>query len=117
MLSFSCSTCGRACYCSRSCREEHVPVHQYECPGYMKHLWYLIGIAHLGVRSFLDGFVGSMQKISNIVDCTPDILFNKMLEISEAQRESYQYGKVFRLVTNFDKMSLSDVIQYSLVCS
>ncbi|XP_053695087.1 SET and MYND domain-containing protein 4 [Sabethes cyaneus] len=114
VIPFPCSTCGRACYCSRACREEHVPVHQYECPGYMKHLWYLIGIAHLGVRSFLDGFESSMQKISNIDDCTPDVLFNKFLEISEEQRDSYQYGKVFRLVTNFERMSLSDVIQYSL---
>ncbi|XP_058818584.1 SET and MYND domain-containing protein 4 isoform X2 [Topomyia yanbarensis] len=114
IIPFPCATCGRACYCSIVCRQKHIPVHQYECPGYEKHLWYLIGIAHLGIRSFLDGFQSSMQKLSTSDECTPEVLFSDVLDTAEAQHESYHYGKVLRLVTNFDKLALSDMVQYSL---
>ncbi|XP_058448174.1 SET and MYND domain-containing protein 4 [Malaya genurostris] len=114
VIPFPCSSCGRACYCSITCRQEHIPVHRYECPGYEKHLWYLIGIAHLGIRCFLDGFQDSMQKMNSTIECTAEVFFEDVLNIAEEQHQTYHYGKVLRLVTNLDKMSVSDMVQYSL---
>ncbi|XP_050084696.1 SET and MYND domain-containing protein 4-like [Anopheles aquasalis] len=114
VIPFPCYTCGRACYCSTNCREKHEPVHRYECYGYRKHLWYLIGIAHLGIRSFLDG----TSTIVSAVNCeTKDAtnLFQELLDGTQHEDNRFlEYGRVFRLVTNFDRMEPEDVLQYAL---
>nr|XP_029729143.1 SET and MYND domain-containing protein 4-like [Aedes albopictus] len=114
IIPFPCASCGRACYCSVACCKEHSDLHRYECPGYEKHLWYMIGIAHLGMRSFLDGFGSSTEKLDVLQECTAEKMFQYVSDKSESEHKEYPYGKVFRLVTNLDKMSLSDMIQYSL---
>lgn len=114
VVPFPCSTCGRACYCSTSCRKEHASIHRYECPGYGKHLWYLIGIAHLGIRSFLDGFQCSTEKLDMMEESTPEALFKTVLDTAEAEHKTYPYGRMLRLVTNFENMDAVDLIQYSL---
>ncbi|XP_053673613.1 SET and MYND domain-containing protein 4-like [Anopheles nili] len=113
VIPFPCPECGRACYCSSVCRKEHKSLHRFECYGYQKHLWYLIGIAHLGIRSFLHGF-GSIQSValnaSNSMSC-----YQQLMKLTECEEnEFYQYGRVLRLVTNFDRMEMSDVLQYAL---
>ncbi|XP_065085635.1 SET and MYND domain-containing protein 4 [Ochlerotatus camptorhynchus] len=114
IIPFPCSTCGRACYCSVQCCEEHSQVHRYECPGYGKHLWYLIGIAHLGLRSFLDGFESSIENLDDLKECTAERLFEHVADKVESQHKEYPYGRVFRLVSNLDKMAVTDMIQYTL---
>ncbi|XP_055639180.1 SET and MYND domain-containing protein 4 [Toxorhynchites rutilus septentrionalis] len=114
VVPFPCSACGGACYCSIKCREAHVPIHQFECPGYEKHLWYLIGIAHLGMRCFLDGFESSMQKIATVDQCTPEKMFEHLLKTVETEQESYPYGKVLGLLTNIEHMDLTDMVLYSM---
>uniref|UniRef100_A0A8D8GLA4 Protein-lysine N-methyltransferase SMYD4 n=1 Tax=Culex pipiens TaxID=7175 RepID=A0A8D8GLA4_CULPI len=113
VIPFPCITCGRACYCSVACRKNHSS-HRFECAGYGKHLWYLIGIAHLGMRSFLDGFEASTQKLDLSVESTPEGLFKSVLDTAEAEHKEYPYGKVLRLVTNFEQMDVMDILQYSL---
>ncbi|XP_055593845.1 SET and MYND domain-containing protein 4 [Uranotaenia lowii] len=115
IIPFPCAVCGRACYCSITCRLEHDAIHQYECPGYEKHLWYLIGIAHLGIRSFLDGWESSTSVyLDSEEEFTPEIMFKAVRDRAKTDHPKYPYGKVFRLVTNFEKMDVIDMIQYSL---
>ncbi|XP_035778252.1 SET and MYND domain-containing protein 4-like [Anopheles albimanus] len=114
VIPFPCSTCGRACYCSTSCRDKHKPVHRYECFGYRKHLWYLIGIAHLGIRSFLDG---TSTIASGVNDNAKDAanLFHELVDGTQEEDNRFgEYGRVFRLVTNFDRMEPEDLLQYAL---
>ncbi|EAT40978.1 AAEL007348-PA [Aedes aegypti] len=114
IIPFPCPSCGRACYCSVACCKEHSELHRYECPGYEKHLWYLIGIAHLGMRSFLDGFASSTHNLEELKECNAEKMFQYVSDKAEMQYKAYPYGKVFRLVANLDKMLLSDMVQYAL---
>ncbi|XP_062547054.1 SET and MYND domain-containing protein 4 [Armigeres subalbatus] len=114
VIPFPCPTCGRACYCSVACYKEHCNLHRYECPGYEKHLWFMIGIAHLGMRSFLDGFISSTEEFVDLKECNAEKMFQNVADKAEAQHKNYPYGKVFRLITNLDKMVPSDMVQYSL---
>ncbi|XP_049548997.1 SET and MYND domain-containing protein 4-like [Anopheles darlingi] len=114
VIPFPCSTCGRACYCSPICREKHEPVHRYECFGYRKHLWYFIGIAHLGIRSFLDGTVTIACAINGKAKDAAT-LFQELLDGTQNEDNRFcEYGRVFRLVTNFDRMEPDDLLQYAL---
>uniref|UniRef100_A0A6E8VWN5 Protein-lysine N-methyltransferase SMYD4 n=1 Tax=Anopheles coluzzii TaxID=1518534 RepID=A0A6E8VWN5_ANOCL len=113
VVPFPCPTCGRACYCSTRCRVAHRPVHRFECFGYRKHLWYQIGIAHLGLRCFLDGFgtiAGEMAKATDASVC-----YQRVLEATREEDNPFShYGRVLRLVTNFDKMDPDDRMRYTL---
>ncbi|XP_058126922.1 SET and MYND domain-containing protein 4-like [Anopheles coustani] len=114
VIPFPCATCGGACYCSIQCRTNHASIHRYECYGYRKHLWYHIGIAHLGMRCFLDGCAAIRTTDFNITDTLTDI----GQIISPAEQDNSALGNyigLFHLVTNFEKMDMADVLQYALV--
>uniref|UniRef100_A0A182PW12 Protein-lysine N-methyltransferase SMYD4 n=1 Tax=Anopheles epiroticus TaxID=199890 RepID=A0A182PW12_9DIPT len=113
VIPFPCPTCGRACYCSSRCRRAHESVHRFECYGYQKHLWYRIGIAHLGLRSFLDGFGTIYEEMAKAKTAT-EFYRLLMADTSEEVNRFSDYGRVLRLVTNFDKMDLKDRLRYSL---
>jgi hypothetical protein len=102
-------------YCGPKCRKEHVGIHTYECQGHSRQLWHLIGIAHLGLRTFLVGFEKSLPKLNSKSYDTALQLFKAMEKVSERYHKSFQYGEVFRLVTNFDKMNPQDFLQYAMV--
>ncbi|XP_052892696.1 SET and MYND domain-containing protein 4-like [Anopheles moucheti] len=113
VIPFVCATCGRACYCSPQCRENHQSVHRFECYGYQKRLWFSIGIAHLGIRCLLDGFDTIRNEILKANSATA--CYKRLLEMTSGEEnELGDYGKVFRLVTNFKKMDKDDVLRYAL---
>ncbi|XP_052864294.1 SET and MYND domain-containing protein 4-like [Anopheles cruzii] len=112
VIPFPCATCGRACYCSSKCRQQHEALHRFECFGYRKHLWHLIGIAHLGIRSFLDGFGTILCEIRTRRN-SAEAWFQELARECEGNRFA-EYGRVFRLVTNFDQMKRDDLLHYSM---
>ncbi|XP_058056793.1 SET and MYND domain-containing protein 4 [Anopheles bellator] len=112
VIPFPCASCGRACYCSSKCRQQHAALHRYECFGYRKHLWHLIGIAHLGIRSFLVGFGTILSEIRTRRD-SAEAWFQELTRECEDNRFA-EYGRVFRLVTNFDQMKKDDLLHYSM---
>lgn len=111
---FPCYKCCRASYCSPKCCEDHQPIHKFECVGYQKNLWRQIGIAHLALRNFLVGFNEAFEKISHLKNVRPHDLNERLIRYAEDDRD-FRYGEVLRLVTNFDKMDMKDVISYALV--
>ncbi|TDG50775.1 hypothetical protein AWZ03_002764 [Drosophila navojoa] len=49
-----CSQCHqRVVYCSRRCRQLNEQIHSYECAGYKKNLFTLLGVSHLALRMVL----------------------------------------------------------------
>uniref|UniRef100_A0A182KF07 Protein-lysine N-methyltransferase SMYD4 n=1 Tax=Anopheles christyi TaxID=43041 RepID=A0A182KF07_9DIPT len=113
VVPFPCDTCGRACYCSILCRKAHQPVHQLECFGYRKHLWFRIGIAHLGLRCLLDGFGTISEEIATAKDAT--VCYERLMEATREEPNPFShYGRVLRLVTNFEKMERNDRLRYAL---
>uniref|UniRef100_A0A182Y0H3 Protein-lysine N-methyltransferase SMYD4 n=1 Tax=Anopheles stephensi TaxID=30069 RepID=A0A182Y0H3_ANOST len=116
VIPFPCSSCGGACYCSIQCRADHRQVHRFECAGYQKRLWYFIGIAHLGIRSFLDGFDTIRSELLKVsaASCVEWSLRKWLGAITSGGKDYGQYGKVLRLVTNFHKMDPDDVLRYAM---
>ncbi|XP_055707359.1 SET and MYND domain-containing protein 4-like [Phlebotomus papatasi] len=117
IVSFPCYECYKATYCSTKCRKDHEAIHSVECFGYKRNLWYYIGIAHLSVRTFLSGFPELVERLENDTTITtlPE-LWRKTLDL--CNDESFRYGRVLRLVSNFEKMSEStDFIRYSLTAT
>ncbi|XP_050077118.1 SET and MYND domain-containing protein 4-like [Anopheles maculipalpis] len=116
VIPFPCSTCGSACYCSIQCRDDHRPVHRFECTGYQKRLWHFIGIAHLGMRSFLDGFDTIRSKMLKLCDEKCDPKFDVWLTdvTSGGEKQFGHYKQVLGLVTNFHRMDPDDVLRYAL---
>lgn len=108
-----CSTCKRASYCSQSCLTEHKDIHQFECNGYRKHLWFEVGISHLALRTMLCGINDLMERIQHLPDATPLAAWNELL-LSVDDTE-FTYGKVVHLVTNFEKTDNDDFLGYVLV--
>lgn len=114
-IPFPCNVCGRASYCSITCRLDHNYCHKTECQGYKINLWYSIGIAHLAMRTFLSGFKEMMEKLrKNQEPKTPEDIFIEMGYLSAEDRD-FRYGQVFRLATNFDKMDREDLKKYWMV--
>lgn len=113
---FPCYKCACASYCSPKCTIDHQSIHKYECAGYQKSLWHQIGIAHLAFRCFLAGFDEAFKKISHLKNVKPQTLIDKLISIVK-DGDGFEYGKVLRLVTNFEKMETQDVISYALVRS
>uniref|UniRef100_A0A182WGB6 Nuclear pore complex protein Nup214 n=1 Tax=Anopheles minimus TaxID=112268 RepID=A0A182WGB6_9DIPT len=109
-----CSACGQACYCSIQCRENQQSVHRFECHGYKLGLWRTIGIAHLGIRCLLDGFGTIRDEILKANSAT--VCYKRLIEVANDEENAFgHYGRVFRLVTNFEKMHRDDVVRYALV--
>lgn len=113
IIPFPCTACKRASYCSISCQSDHKEIHQFECNGYKKHLWYEIGIAHLALRTMLCGINDSIKKIHHLCDTTPLSAWNELL-LSVDEMDS-TYGSVLQLVTNFDTTNYDDFLGYVLV--
>lgn len=112
IIPFPCNTCGRASYCSITCRMNHNYCHKIECPGYKINLWYSIGIAHLAMRTFLTGFKEMIEKLRKRQELkTPEEIFIELAYLSAEDRD-FRYGQVFRLATNFDKMNRDDLKKY-----
>lgn len=107
-----CGKCKRASYCGLSCLNEHQAIHQFECNGYKKHLWYEIGIAHLALRTMLCGINDLMKSIHHSHDMTPLAAYCLLLSVEEP---SFAYGRVLQLVTNFEKSNSDDFLGYVLV--
>lgn len=90
---FLCLDCRHSSYCSNSCRENHKPIHKYECEGYKKNLFLEIGIAHLSLRVLLIGFK-SLEGLLESLDRThfknnPEKIYNFILK--EANKISQDY--------------------------
>uniref|UniRef100_A0A182S782 MYND-type domain-containing protein n=1 Tax=Anopheles maculatus TaxID=74869 RepID=A0A182S782_9DIPT len=110
-----CPTCGSACYCSIQCRDDHRPVHRFECVGYQKRLWYFIGIAHLGIRCFLDGFDTIRSEILKLNDNTIPSFIELLNEVTSDGKEGFgNYRQMMGLVTNFEKKPIDDIIHYAM---
>lgn len=101
----------RASYCSVSCLNQHKRIHKYECIGYQKNLWMKIGIAHLAFRNFIVGFFELLEVLDELKTTTPDGIFKQLSEINMTK---FAYADVMRLVTNFEKMDISDCLRYAL---
>uniref|UniRef100_A0A1B0CCB1 MYND-type domain-containing protein n=1 Tax=Lutzomyia longipalpis TaxID=7200 RepID=A0A1B0CCB1_LUTLO len=117
IISFPCYECYRATYCSTKCRKEHEAIHALECHGYKRDLWYYIGIAHLSVRTFLAGFPELVERLENEpAIASVSELWERTQQL--CNDETFRYGRVLRLVSNFEKMSEStDFIRYSLTAT
>lgn len=113
IIPYPCDHCKRASYCGLSCLNEHKNVHQFECSGYKKHLWYEIGIAHLALRTLLCGIDELMEKIYHSHDTAPLSAWNDLL--LTVDETDFAYGSVLKLVTNFDKTNSDDFLGYVLV--
>lgn len=108
-----CGKCKRASYCGLSCLNQHQAIHQFECNGYKKHLWYEIGIAHLALRTMLCGINDLMKRINHSHDMTPLAAWNELL--LSVEEPNFTYGSVLQLVTNFEKSNTDDFLGYVLV--
>uniref|UniRef100_A0A182LUB5 Protein-lysine N-methyltransferase SMYD4 n=1 Tax=Anopheles culicifacies TaxID=139723 RepID=A0A182LUB5_9DIPT len=114
VIPYVCSTCGRACYCSPQCKETHRSVHRFECYGYKLALWQTIGIAHLGIRCLLDGFGTIRNELFKAKRAT--VCYKRLIEAASGEENAFgPYGRVLRLVTNFEKMDQEDVLRYAMV--
>lgn len=89
-------------------------VHRFECVGYRKNFWFEIGIAHLALRTALDGFGEMIGCLRNFNDEKPMTLW-KLLQRTAMERVDFTYGNVIQLVTNFPKMDPVDYLSYSMV--
>ncbi|KAJ6603167.1 SET and MYND domain-containing protein 4, partial [Pseudolycoriella hygida] len=115
IIPFPCVDCKRASYCGPSCFNEHKEIHQFECSGYKKHLWYEIGIAHLAVRTMLCGIDELMERLSHVRDTTSLAAWNEMLSIVD--ETDFPYGRVLKLVTNFETSDKDDFLGYILTAT
>lgn len=113
IIPYPCNHCKRASYCGPSCIREHEEIHQFECSGYQKHLWFEVGISHLALRTMLGGINGLVNRISHLRDATPLSAWKEML--LTLNDSDFRYGHVLRLVTNFDKTESDDFLGYVLV--
>lgn len=114
IIPFPCYDCCRTSYCSSNCRQKHNAVHRFECVGYRKNFWFEIGIAHLALRTALDGFAEMIGCLRNYNDEKPMTLW-KLLQRTAMERVDFSYGNVIQLVTNFQKMDPIDYLSYSMV--
>lgn len=114
IVPFPCYECCRTSYCSSRCRIEHTAIHRFECVGYRKHFWFEIGIAHLALRTMLEGFNEMVACLRNFTDEKPMTLW-KLLMRTAQERVDFGYGDVLQLVTNFEKMDADDYMSYSMV--
>jgi hypothetical protein len=83
-----------------------------ECAGYKINLWAQIGIAHLAARTFVIGLEHILEICKGKSFENAEDLFRHLTELSE-NCGNFKYGKVFSLVTNFDKMSLPNYSCYA----
>ena len=112
-ISISCSTCYRVGYCNENCREEDTHLHQYECEGYRKGLWYDLGISHLSIRTVLSGIDSLITTLWKEGMVLP-LQWNEILKHANIDNTNFVYGQVLALVTNLDKMNEDDLYCYSL---
>ncbi|XP_066589940.1 SET and MYND domain-containing protein 4-like isoform X2 [Prorops nasuta] len=86
-----CTQCSDTFYCSVECSKEGwSSFHRWECAGCQMGLWQQIGIAHLAL---------------------------KVLVISTTTSDIITFNEVQKLVTNFDKLSPSDLIIYGITAT
>lgn len=110
-LPFRCNTCCRALYCTPNCMEQHSVIHEHECVGYHMDLWHTIGIAHLGIRTFIVGMLESLNMLRKNPKMTAIDIVDTLKAI---KNESFIYAKVLNLVTNFEAMNANDCMSYAI---
>lgn len=115
IIPFPCYKCSKVCYCSSKCRILHETIHQFECNGIKKLLFFEIGIGHLALRTFLVGFpilIEYILKITSKKSLNLVEMWSKVLKFAEDDKS--QYAGVMKLITNFDKMDIKDYLRYTL---
>ncbi|CAD7013462.1 SET and MYND domain-containing protein 4 isoform X2 [Ceratitis capitata] len=116
IIPIPCHACnGKVIYCSLKCREDQAKVHQNECVGYCLGLFEQIGISHLALRILLEEF----PQISPILAHESDIK-NVWKELTTETshlntKTEVNYVKSLRLVSHFQKMSLSNKIWFAVI--
>lgn len=102
-IPFPCYGCSCASYCSPKCRDEHEPVHRFECVGYQMDLWREHEIAHFAMRSLLVGIESAVRNMNILSHKTASAAWKAIVSENDSQCD---YADVLALITNFDKMDV-----------
>lgn len=113
----SCSDCQNISYCSEDCLQtDYVHVHEFECAGFKKDLWYELGISHLALHIMLTGVRELFQRkeSENSLWLSTPNGWNDMIKYSK-ETNGFSYGDVLSLESYTEKINGPDTMRYILV--
>lgn len=115
-----CLKCRNISYCNEDClRKDYTRLHEFECDGFSKDLWYELGISHLALHTMLLGVHGLFER-KNSTDpsskwySTPEG-WHELIIQSANNLENFSYEEVLSLESYTEKECGDDNMRYILV--